>query len=190
MLLDLSERGRYLGLVLFSAQQFRSQVHKRVIGNAGTAIFGRLDGDELATPGYGILSPSIKAKLAAMPKGELMVRHPHFTQPIFVRFPRPAVLSGREGIDQFPPEADVPFEDAVVRRLRALAPKVPANRLKDLIAARPEDEVARALHATLRARPDDPVAFFIKCLGREVPVRTIVPRAGIASLKTADDPYR
>src|SRR6185295_1355665 len=59
MLLDLSERGRYLGLVLFSAQQFRSQVHKRVIGNAGTSIFGRLDSDELATPGYGILSPSI-----------------------------------------------------------------------------------------------------------------------------------
>ena len=37
MLLDLSERGRYLGLVLFSAQQFRSQVLRRVVGNAGTA---------------------------------------------------------------------------------------------------------------------------------------------------------
>ena len=36
MLLDLAERGRYLGLVLFGAQQFRSQVHRRVIGNAGT----------------------------------------------------------------------------------------------------------------------------------------------------------
>jgi hypothetical protein len=33
MLLDISERGRYLGLVLFSAQQFRSQVHRRVVGN-------------------------------------------------------------------------------------------------------------------------------------------------------------
>ncbi len=35
MLLDIAERGRYLGLVLFSAQQFRSQVHRRVVGNAG-----------------------------------------------------------------------------------------------------------------------------------------------------------
>ena len=43
MLLDLSERGRYLGLVLFSAQQFRSQVQRRVVGNAGTAVFGRMD---------------------------------------------------------------------------------------------------------------------------------------------------
>ena len=51
MLLDLSERGRYLGLVLFSAQQFRSQVQRRVVGNAGTAVYGRMDLDELATPG-------------------------------------------------------------------------------------------------------------------------------------------
>ena len=50
MLLDLSERGRYLGLVLFSAQQFRSQVQRRVVGNAGTGVFGRMDMDELATP--------------------------------------------------------------------------------------------------------------------------------------------
>src|SRR5204863_246798 len=34
MLLDISERGRYLGLVLFAAEQFRSQVHRRVVGNA------------------------------------------------------------------------------------------------------------------------------------------------------------
>ena len=84
MLLDLSERGRYLGLVLFSAQQFRSQVQRRVVGNAGTALFGRMDMDELATPAYQTVSPATKIKLATLPKGELMVRHPHFTQPIFV----------------------------------------------------------------------------------------------------------
>jgi DNA helicase HerA-like ATPase len=98
MLLDVSERGRYLGLVLFSAQQFRSQVHKRVVGNAGTGIYGRMDMDELATPGYSVLSPATKSKLATLPKGELMIRHPHFTQPIFLRFPRPAVMAGRDGV--------------------------------------------------------------------------------------------
>ena len=189
MLLDLSERGRYLGLVLFSAQQFRSQVHKRVVGNAGTSVFGRLDADELSTPGYGILSPAIKAKLAAMPKGELMIRHPHFTQPIFLKFPRPCVLSGREGIERFPTEVEVPFEDAVVRRLRALDKGIQGNRIKDLVAGRPADDVVRALHATIRNRPDDVTAFFIKCLGREVRTRTVAPRAGIAPLKAIDDPY-
>src|SRR2546422_1446968 len=58
MLLDISERGRYLGLVLFGAEQFRSQVHRRVVGNAGTQLFGRMDMDELATPGYQILTPA------------------------------------------------------------------------------------------------------------------------------------
>ncbi|MGH7635989.1 MAG: ATP-binding protein, partial [Gemmatimonadaceae bacterium] len=63
MLLDIAERGRYLGLVLFSAQQFRSQVHRRVVGNAGTALYGRMDGDELATPGYSVLSAATRTKL-------------------------------------------------------------------------------------------------------------------------------
>src|SRR5690606_1128106 len=71
MLLDLSERGRYLGLVLFSAQQFRSQVQRRVVGNSGTGVYGRMDMDELATPGYATLSPATKIKLGTLPKGEL-----------------------------------------------------------------------------------------------------------------------
>ena len=119
MLLDLSERGRYLGLVLFSAQQFRSQVQRRVVGNAGTVIYGRMDVDELATPGYATISPATKIKMATLPKGELMLRHPHFTQPIFVKFPRPAVLNGREGIERFPPAVELPFGEAVVKQLRA-----------------------------------------------------------------------
>ena len=77
--------------MLFAAQQFRSQVHRRVVGNSGTALFGRMDADELATPGYATLSPATRTKLSTLEKGSLMVRHPHFSQPVFVRFPRPAV---------------------------------------------------------------------------------------------------
>ena len=69
MLLDIAERGRYLGLVLFGAQQFRSQVHRRVVGNAGTALYGRMDVDELATPGYAVSAPAIKIKLATLDEG-------------------------------------------------------------------------------------------------------------------------
>src|SRR5204862_2883875 len=140
MLLDLSERGRYLGLVLFSAQQFRSQVQRRVVGNAGTGVYGRMDMDELATPGYATVSPATKIKLATLPKGELMLRHPHFTQPIFVRFPRPAVLRGRDGVERFPPAADLPFEDAVVRQLVKLDRRVRPNLVKDVIADRREED--------------------------------------------------
>jgi hypothetical protein len=189
MLVDLSERGRYLGLVLFSAQQFRSQVTRRVVGNAGTTVFGRMDLDELGTPGYATLSPATKIKLATLPKGELLLRHPHFTQPVFVRFPRPAVLSGREGVERFPPAVDVPFADAVARQLRGLDRRVSADAIRDLVASRREDDVRRALSATRRERPADVEAYFKACLGRRVAPEPALPRRGIPAVRGGADPY-
>jgi hypothetical protein len=189
MLLDLSERGRYLGLVLFSAQQFRSQVQRRVVGNAGTGLFGRMDPDELATPAYQTVSPATKIKLATLPKGELMVRHPHFTQPIFVKFPRPPVLGGREGVERFPPAGDVSLPDAAARQLRRLDRRVSAEAVLDAVAGRREDDVRRALAATRRERPADPLAYFVACLGRRVGSELLGVRRGIPAVRRADDGY-
>jgi hypothetical protein len=191
MLLDVSERGRYLGLVLFGAEQFRSQVHRRVVGNAATTLYGRMDYDELGTPGYQVLSPATKIKLATLPVGELMVRHPHFTQPIFVRFPRPAVLRGRNGVERFPPGADLPFADAVVRQLVRLDARVRPNHVKDLIADRTPDDVRRALGATRRARADDPLAVFRRALGHRIAAApSDRAREAVPPLDPiADDPY-
>jgi uncharacterized protein len=190
MLLDLSERGRYLGLVLFSAQQFRSQVQRRVVGNSGTGIYGRMDMDELATPGYATLSPATKIKLGTLPKGELMVRHPHFTQPIFVRFPRPAVLTGREGVERFPPAADLPFPDAVARQLGRMDRRVRSDAVGAVLEGRREEDVRRALAATRRARPDEPLAYFTKALGRRVQAETGGSRPEVRAVaRGADDAY-
>jgi DNA helicase HerA-like ATPase len=190
MLLDISERGRYLGMVLFGAQQFRSQVHRRVVGNAGTAVYGRMDMDELATPGYQVFSSATKIKLATMPKGELMVRHPHFTQPVFVRFPRPAVLSGPDGMKAYPPQVDVSFADAVVRQLTALDRSAGAATVRDLIADHHEIDVRRALLATKRARPDDVLGYFKAALPAAVP-REAAGRHDepVVPLRVTDDPY-
>ncbi len=190
MLLDISERGRYLGLVLFGAQQFRSQVHRRVVGNAGTAIFGRSDTDELATAGYHVLSPATKIKLATLPKGELMVRHPHFTQPVFVRFPRPPVLLGGDGLERFPPAPELAFADAVARQLAALDRRVSPAAVHDLVADRAPEDVRRALLATRRARPDDALGFFRARLGPRVargPLEDAAP--GVRPLTSVEDPY-
>ena len=190
MLLDIAERGRYLGLVLFSAQQFRSQVHRRVVGNSGTAVYGRMDADELATPGYMVLSPAIKTKLATLEKGQLMVRHPHFTQPIFVRFPRPAVMLGRDGADQYPQATDVSLDHAVVRSLRQLDPGITLGWVKDTIAIATEEEVIRARNATLHARPDDVKSFFASQFRRIVPPRQPArPAAPTLRTTPGDDPY-
>jgi DNA helicase HerA-like ATPase len=170
MLLDIAERGRYLGLVLFSAQQFRSQVHRRVVGNSGTALYGRMDGDELATPGYAVLSPATRTKLATLEKGQLMVRHPHFTQPIFVRFPRPAVLSGRDGAERFPQATDITIEAALYRSLRVLDPEITMAWAQSMAALHDEEELIEARNATLQSRPSNVRGFFQARLKKKLKV--------------------
>ncbi len=191
MLLDIAERGRYLGLVLFAAQQFRSQVHRRVVGNSGTAMYGRMDGDELATPGYAVLSPAIKTKLATLEKGQLMVRHPHFTQPIFVRFPRPAVMRGRDGVSQYPAATAPTLESAVLRTLRTMDPSLSLSWLQDTVQLASEDEILRARNAMVRERPGDVRKAFASHFRAVVAPKNATRATMPAPLPTspADDPY-
>jgi uncharacterized protein len=191
MLLDIAERGRYLGLVLFGAQQFRSQVHRRVVGNSGTSLFGRMDGDELATPGYAVLSPATRTKLATLAKGDLMVRHPHFTQPIFLKFPRPAVLRGRDGVERFPQATDSSLETSLLRTLRQLDPGIPLTWVQDMVALYDEPDLIRARNATLQARPKDVKAFFASRLRTIIPAQPTPTPVAATPLRglPADDPY-
>jgi DNA helicase HerA-like ATPase len=191
MLLDIAERGRYLGLVLFAAQQFRSQVHRRVVGNSGTALYGRMDGDELATPGYSVLSPAIKTKLATLEKGQLMVRHPHFTQPIFVRFPRPAVMRGRDGVSRYPAAQAPSLHAAVLRTLRTLDPSLTLGWLQDVTQLATDDEILRARNDVVRTRPGDVRREFARHFRAAVAPRTAVRPDAPSPLPAApaDDPY-
>ena len=190
MLLDIAERGRYLGLVLFSAQQFRSQVHRRVVGNSGTSLFGRMDPDELSTPGYAVLSPATRTKLATLEKGQLMIRHPHFTQPIFVRFPRPAVMQGREGSERYPQAGDVSLDAAILRALRPLDPAITLPWVQEITALFTQEEVIRARNATLLARPENVKAYFSAQFRKIIPAQPAT-RPMAASIKSApeNDPY-
>ena len=190
MLLDIAERGRYLGLVLFSAQQFRSQVHRRVVGNSGTGLFGRMDPDELSTPGYAVLSPATRTKLATLEKGQLMVRHPHFTQPIFVRFPRPSVMQGREGSERYPQNSEVSLESAVLRSLRPLDSTITLPWVQEITALYTQQEVLRARNATLLARPGNVKAYFSSQFRKIIPVQG-APRPLAASIRLVpeEDPY-
>ena len=190
MLLDIAERGRYLGLVLFGAQQFRSQVHRRVVGNAGTSLYGRMDADELATPGYATLSAATKSKLATLAKGQLMVRHPHFTQPVFVRFPRPAVLRGRDGADRFPQATDVSFESALLGALRPIDPSLDVAWVAKMRALHDDDELLAVRNLAVQQRPADVRRFFDLKLGARLPPREAgLPGVPAAIRALPDDPY-
>lgn len=193
-LLDISERGRYLGLVLFSAQQFRSQVHKRIVGNSATCMYGRMDMDELATPGYQVLTSATKEKLATLSKGQLMIRHPHFNQPIFVKFPRPNVLRGPDGIKMFPPAEDLPLEEAVWQNLSRLDGGMTRNEVKDVIAAASDpEEIVRAMNITLQKVPDDVMAFFRNAIRKKAGVMAGFedgPTIKMVSDPDPNDPFR
>jgi hypothetical protein len=94
--LDIAERGRSLGVILLGAEQFMSAVHERVVGNCSTAVIGRSGSAELSSPAYRFLDPAVKANVSRLQKGELVISHATFRQPVKIRFPRPAYL--QEGI--------------------------------------------------------------------------------------------
>jgi uncharacterized protein len=147
---EIAARGRYMGLTLFGAQQFRSRVDKEVVGNAATHAFGHIEAEELAQPGYGYFSPAVKEKLATLETGQVLLKHPHFAQPIFVRFPRPAVLKGGEGMTLYQREEPLSLGVILERELVRLKP-ASLNRCKDeLNALSPEKENLLEVLRTLR----------------------------------------
>jgi len=89
-ILDISERGRSLGVILLSAQQFMSAVHPRVTGNAATKILGRSTSSEIMQPDYRFLDQDLKLSTTRLSKGELLIQHAVYRQPVKIIFPKPA----------------------------------------------------------------------------------------------------
>lgn len=91
-LLEISERGRSLGVVLFGAEQFRSHVHDRVHGNCSTNVYGRTSPVEIEKcADYRHFPSAYKSALTRLPKGILLVQHAVFkTALVKVNFPFPA----------------------------------------------------------------------------------------------------
>lgn len=88
--LDVAERGRSLGVILISAQQFMSAVHGRVTGNSATKIIGRTGSSEVNAPDYRFLDQDIRSAVTRLAKGELLISHAIYRQPVKVIFPMPA----------------------------------------------------------------------------------------------------
>lgn len=167
-LLEISERGRYLGLILFSAQQFKSQVHKRIVGNCGTSVYGRMDMDELASSGYSVMPSSIKAELTVLDKGKLLIRHPHFNQYIFVRFPRPPFMTSQDGREEFPDNIQtLNFEDKMIIHFKRLDPKIKSVDIKDAISGVDNHEIIRVFNETERKGKDKPLEYFKNALRKK-----------------------
>ena len=87
-IVEISARGRDLGLSIFSAEQFPSEVDSQVIGNTSTIAIGRTDYAELDEKLYRSFG-TLKTLGAELGKGEIMVSHPVYGSPLVLRFPPP-----------------------------------------------------------------------------------------------------
>ncbi|MCD8096942.1 MAG: ATP-binding protein [Lachnospiraceae bacterium] len=93
-LLDITERGRSEGIILFSAEQLRSAIHDRIKANCGTNIYGRTNAIEVSRPNYKYV-PSVYANMMTrLKKGDLIIHHPVFKTLLKIQFPFPAYNQG------------------------------------------------------------------------------------------------
>ncbi len=90
LLLDIAERGRSLGIVLFSAEQFKSAIHKRVTGNCSTHAYGRTNAIEVSDKTYSFISPTYKNIMTRLKQGEYVIQNPVFNSMLKIKFPKPS----------------------------------------------------------------------------------------------------
>lgn len=88
-LLDIAERGRSLGIVLFGVEQFRSAIHDRVKGNCATQAYGRTNAIEVSKPDYRYIPKVYQNMMTRLTPGEYIISNPALRSLINVRFPRP-----------------------------------------------------------------------------------------------------
>lgn len=87
--LDVAERGRSLGVVLFAAEQFRSAIHDRVTGNCSTHAYGRTNSIEVTKSDYKSIPSVYKTMMTRLKQSEYIIQNPIFRSLLNIKFPKP-----------------------------------------------------------------------------------------------------
>jgi hypothetical protein len=88
-IIDISERGRSLGIILFSVEQFKSAIHDRVKGNCASHAYGRTNAIEISKADYKFVPSVYKNMMTRLDPGEYIIEHPVFRSLLNIKFPRP-----------------------------------------------------------------------------------------------------
>ena len=88
-IIDIAERGRSLGIVLFAAEQFRSAIHDRVSGNCSTHAYGRTNSIEVSKKDYSFVPKVYQNMMTRLKQGEYVIQNPMFNSLLSVKFPEP-----------------------------------------------------------------------------------------------------
>ncbi len=90
ILVDVSERGRSLGIILIGAQQTASEVERRIVANSALRVVGRLDSAESGRDEYGFLPTVHRQRATILKPGTMIVSQPQLPIPLVLEFPFPA----------------------------------------------------------------------------------------------------
>jgi len=90
VLLDISERGRSMGVILFGAQQTASEIESRVYSNCAIKVVGRMDSAEVEHKEYGFLGSIFRQRAKLISPGTMIVHQPTVPTPVLINFPFPA----------------------------------------------------------------------------------------------------
>jgi DNA helicase HerA-like ATPase len=88
-ILNVTERGRSDGIILFGAEQFRSNIVERVKGNCSTHAYGRTTSVEASTKDYSNLPGTYKNMLTRLEQGDYLIQNPIFRSLLKIHFPHP-----------------------------------------------------------------------------------------------------
>ena len=92
-LLDGAERGRALGIILFSVEQFRSAIHERVKGNCANSAYGRTNFVEVTKPDYQFFGNIYKNMMTRLAPGDYIISNPALRSLVSIKFPYPTFKS-------------------------------------------------------------------------------------------------
>lgn len=96
-IIEITERGRSLGLILFSAEQFKSAIHDRVKGNCSTHAYGRTNAIEVSKNDYRYLPAVYKGMMTRLPQGEYIIQNPVLRSLLNIKFPNPVYKQFKNG---------------------------------------------------------------------------------------------
>ena len=88
-ILDIAERGRSLGVILFGAEQFKSSIHTRVVGNCSAHAYGRTNAIEVSKSEYKFIPNVYKSMMTRLKQGEYIIHNPAFRSLLNIKFPKP-----------------------------------------------------------------------------------------------------
>ncbi|MDF7812856.1 ATP-binding protein [Hymenobacter sp. YC55] len=96
-MLEITERGRSLGIILFGAEQFKSAIHDRVKGNCSTHAYGRTNAIEVSKSDYQYIPPVYKSMMTRLEQGEYIIQNPVFRSLLNIKFPKPVYKQFKNG---------------------------------------------------------------------------------------------